>query len=99
MVIKEDQFFDKKSSGIGVAATEPNNQFANELHRQIIRKFKKRKVYSLFRDTIWGVDLANIESLRKCNKGIKYLLRAINLFSKYAWVVPLKGKRGISIVN
>ena len=40
-----------------------------------------------------------MQSLSKYNKGIKYLLCAINLFSKYAWVVPLKDKRGISIVN
>ena len=37
--------------------------------------------------------------MRKYNKEIKYLLCAINLFRKYAWVVPLKDKRGISIVN
>ena len=104
MVIKEDQlqwftsFFDKKSSRSGVDA-EPSYQFENELHRQIIRKFKRRKVYSSFRDNIWGVDLADMQSLSKYNKGIKYLLCAIDLFSKYAWVVPLKDKRGISIVN
>ena len=92
------KFLDKKSSGSGVA-TEPNYQLANELHRQIIRKFKRRKVYSSFRDNIWGVDLADMQSLSKYNKGIKYLLCAIDLFSKYAWVVPLKDKRGISIVN
>ena len=69
------KFFDKKSSGSGVA-TEPNYQLANELHRQIIRKFKRRKVYSSFRDNIWGVDLADMQSLRKYNKGIKYLLCA-----------------------
>ena len=92
------KFFDKKSSGSGVDA-EPNYQLANELHRQIIGKFKRQKVYSLFRDNIWGVDLADMQSLSKYNKGIKYLLCAIDLFSKYAWVVPLKDKRGISIVN
>ena len=48
-------FFDKKSNGSGVA-TEPNDQLANELHRQIIGKFKGRKVYSSFRDNIWGAD-------------------------------------------
>ena len=93
------KFFDKKSSGSGVAAIEPNCQLANELQKQIIRKFKWRKVYSSFRDNIWGVDLADMQSLSKYNKGIKYLLCAIDLFSKYAWVVPLKDKRGISIVN
>ena len=92
------KIFNKKSSGSGVDA-EPNYQLANELHRQNIRKFKRRKVYSLFRDNIWGADLADMESLNEYNKGIKYLLCAINLFSKYAWVVSLKDKRGISIVN
>ena len=53
------KFFDEKSSGSGVT-TEPNYQLANGLHRQIIRKFKRRKVYSSFRDNIWGVDLADM---------------------------------------
>ena len=92
------KFFDKKSSGSGIA-NEPNYQLANELHKPIIRKFKKRKVYSSFRDNIWGVDLADMQSLSKYNKGIKYLLCAIDLFSKYTWVVPLKDKRVITIVN
>ena len=92
------KFFDKKSSGSGIV-NEPNYQLANELHKPIIRKFKKRKVYSSFRDNIWGVDLADMQSLSKYNKGIKYLLCAIDLFSKYAWVVPLKDKRGTTIVN
>ena len=92
------KFFDKKSNGSAIA-NEPNYQLANELHKPIIRKFKKRKVYSSFRDNIWGVDLADMQSLSKCNKGNKYLLRTIDLFSKYAWVVPLKDKKGTSIVN
>ena len=45
--------FDKKSSGRGVAAIEPNYQLENELHKKIIGKFKRRKVYSSFRDNIW----------------------------------------------
>ena len=43
--------------------------------------------------------MADLQSLSKYIKGIKYLLCAIDLFSKYAWVVPLKDKRGITIVN
>ena len=100
------RFLDKKPSGNGVdtslankSATEPNYQLANELHRQIIKKFKKPKVYSSFRYNIWGVDLADIQSLNKYNKGIKYLLCAIDLFRKYTCIVPLKDKRGITIAD
>ena len=57
------------------------------------------KVYSLFRDNIQGLDLADMQLLSEYSKGIKYLLCAIDLFSNYAWVVPLKDKRGITIVN
>ena len=92
------KFFDKKSTGSGVNST-PNYQLQNELHKQMIRKFTRRKVYSSFQDNIWRVDLSDMQSLSKYNKGIKYLLCAIDLFSKYAWVVLLKDKRGISIVN
>ena len=80
-------------------ASRPNYQLTDELHKSIIRKFKKRKVYSLFRGNIWGIDLADMQSLSKYNKGIKYLLCAIDLFSKYARVVPLKDKQGVSIAN
>ena len=59
------KIFDKKSSKSGIAATEPNYQLADELHRQIIRKFKKVKVYSSFRDNMWGVDLIDMQSLSK----------------------------------
>ena len=72
---------------------------ADELHKPVIKKINKRKVYSQFKDNIWGVDLADMQSLSKKNKSIKYLLCAIDLFSKYAFVVPLKDKKGISIVN
>ena len=57
------------------------------------------KVYSLFRDKIQGLDLADMQLLSEYSKGIKYLLCAIDLFSNYAWVVPLNNKRGITMVN
>ena len=91
-------FFDKTSSGSGIT-NEFNYQLANELHKPVIKTFKKRKVYSSFKDIIWGVDLADMQSLSKFSKGLKYLLCAIDLFSKYAWVIPIKNKKGTSIVN
>ena len=92
------KFFDKKSSGSGIV-NEANYQLANELHETIILKFKKWKVYSSFSGNILGVDLADIQWLSKYNKGNKYLLCAIDLFSKKAWPIPLKDKKGTSIVN
>ena len=49
------KFFNKKSSGSGITTIKPNYQLANELHKLLITKFKKRKVYSSFRDNIWGL--------------------------------------------
>ena len=94
------RFFDKKSKGSSIKNDiKENQQLANELHKPIIRKFKKRKVYSSFKDNIWGVDLADMQLISKYNKGIRYLLCAINLFSKHAFVVPLKDKKGTTVVN
>ena len=58
-----------------------------------------KKVYSSFKDNIWGFDLADMQLISKYNKGIMYLLCATDLFSKYAWVVSLKDKQGATIVN
>ena len=91
-------FFDKKSSGSGIVNKE-NIQLANELHKPVIRKFRKTKVYSSFRDNIWGVDLADTQLLTTFNKGFRFSLCAIDIFSKYALVIPLKDKKGITIVN
>ena len=107
------KFFDKKATaepsalehkGSGFKklknTTKPSSsKLADELHKPIIRNFNKRKVYSQFKDNIWGVDLVDMQSLSRKNKGIKYLLCAIDLFSKYKFVIPLKDKKGISIVN
>ena len=56
-------------------------------------------MYSSFKENIWGVDLSDMQLISKYNKGIRYLLCAIDFFSKYAWVVPLKDKKRVSIVN
>ena len=94
------KFFDKNSMGSGFKKLKNSSStLADELHKPIIKKFDKRKVYLQFKDNIWGVDLADMQSLSRKNKGIKYLLCAIDLFSKYAFVIPLKDKKGISIVN
>ena len=83
----------------GKGTKEVNKIFAEEMHKPVIRKFNKRKVYSQFKDNIWGVGLADTRLLSKKNKGIKYILCAMDLFGKYAFVVPLKDKKGITITN
>ena len=89
------KFFDKKSKGSGVANNEikQNLQLAKELHKPIIRKFKKRKVYSGLKDNIWGADLADMQLISKFKKGFRFLLCVIDIFSKYARVLHLKDKK------
>ena len=88
-----------KGSGVNTKLAPQNQQLAEELHKPIIRKFKKRKIHAAFKDNIWGADLADIQLLSRYNKGIRFLLCIIDIFSKYTWVVPLKDKKGISIVT
>ena len=83
------KFFDKKSMRSCVKKLKDSSLIlADELHKPVIKQFEKRKVYSQFKDNVWGVDLADMQSLSRKNKGIKYLLCAIDLYSKYAFVIP-----------
>ena len=58
-------------------------------------------MYSSFKDNIWGADLADMQSISKFNKGFRFvfIIFIIDIFSKYAWVVPLKDKKSVTIVN
>ena len=75
--------FFNKNTGAGVSI---NEQLAEELHKQAIKKFKRRKVYARFKDDIWAADSAEMESLSSNNKNVKCLLCVIDIFTKYAWV-------------
>ena len=98
---KSPSLMDKstKGSGVNTKPAPQNQQLAEELHKPIIRKFKKRKVHSTFKDNIWGADLVDMQLISRYNKGIRFLLCVTDIFRKYAWVVPLKDKRGVSIVT
>ena len=94
------KFFDKKSKGSGVnIPLEFNEQLAEELHKAIIRNLKKRTVYSRSKDYIWGADLADMQLISKFNNGFRFLSCAIDIFNKYDRVVPLKDKKGLSMIN
>ena len=96
------KFFDKNSKGHGVANKEIKQnrrsldlatlQLDEELHKPIIRNFQKRTVYSGFKENTWGSDLPDMQLLSKFNLGFRFLLCIIDIFSKYAWVAPLKNK-------
>ena len=94
------KFFDKKPKGTGVnIPLDFNEQLPKELHKPIIRKLKKRTVYSGLKENIWGADLADMQLISKFNKRFRFLLCVIDIFSKYARVVPLKDKKGVSVVD
>ena len=96
------KFFDKITKGLGLNFVKnplDNEILAKELHKPIIKNFKRRKVYFSFKDNIWGVDLADMQLISKYNKGVRYLLCVIDLFSRFVWVIGLKNKKGNSIVE
>ena len=76
-----------------------SNELANELHKPIRRKFPKRKVFAKNVDDIWAADLVEMGKLSKFNKGYKYLLTVIDVFSKYGWIIALKNKTGDSVAS
>ena len=83
------KFFDRKSKESGAKhvntkLTPQNQQLAEELHKPIIKKFEKRKVHAGFKDNIWDADLADMQLLSRYNKGIRFLLCVLDIFSKYA---------------
>ena len=77
----------------------PNQELAEDLHKAIIRIFEKRKIYSSFKDHTQGSDLADVQLINKYNKGSCFLLSNIWQYSKSAWVVLLKGKKGVTSIN
>ena len=72
---------------------------AEELHKPVKRKFRKRRVLVSGIDKIWAADLADMGALSKENEGVNFLLLVIDTFSKYGWIVPLKNKKAQTIVK
>ena len=97
------KFFDKMSASLTDKSTEVGS-VNNEINKmncqpknylnQLLKNNLKR-----FKDNIWGADLADIQLISKFNKGTRFLSCVIDIFIKYAWVVPLNDRKGITIVN
>ena len=76
-----------------------NQELAEELHKLFTRKFEKYKVYSSFKDNIWGADLVDMQLISKFNKGFRFLLCFVYICSKCTWVFPLKNKNVVTITK
>ena len=69
------------------------------LHRQVRRKFPRNKVVVGGIDEQWDADLMDMVSLSSHNGGVRYVLVAIDIFSRYTWLRPLKSKHGKEVVD
>ncbi len=85
----------RKHLGLGVMSEE----LADELHKPVRKHFKKRRVISKHVDDIWAADLVDMQYYSRTNKGFKYILMIIDIFSKYGWAIPLKNKKGAECVR
>ena len=87
----------KRKLGLGV---ENNNKIlSEELHKPKRKNYPRRKIIVNHIDEIFAADLVEMQKFAKLNKGYRYLLTCIDIFSKFSWVIPLKDKRGITIKN
>ena len=89
----------KRKWGLGIGNVEWSNGLADELHKPIRKKFPKRHVFASAVDAIWAADLVEMQSFARENKGYKYILMIIDVFSKYGWAIPLKSKTGLEVAN
>jgi hypothetical protein len=74
-------------------------EIANELHKPIRKTKEYRRVVSLFKNNIWSMDLVDMQQLEKDNNNFKYILTCIDLYTRYAWAIPVKNKTGKEIEN
>ena len=74
-------------------------QLADELHKLIKRNFTRRRVIVNHIDEIWASDLVEMQQFSRWNKGYKYLLTVIDVFSKYGWIIPMKDKKGETVTE
>ena len=82
-----------------VSGKNVNEVLAQELHKPVIRNFKRKKGYSRFTKNIWAVDSAEMGSLPSINNGVKYSLCMIDVFTKYAWVKSLTDKKSKTFLD
>src|SRR5437867_10438657 len=88
-----------KASNRKNAAEWLMGQEAYTLHKPVRRKFMRRKTICVGVDHLWQIDLADLTSLSASNDGYKFLLTYIDCFSRYAWVVPIKNEKSVTVTE
>ena len=78
---------------------QQQQQLAKEVFSPQITKFRRQRIIPLYKDETWSADLIDKSSLSKYNNNYKFILTVIDIFTKYAWAIPLKNKSGLSITN
>ena len=76
-----------------------NEELAEELHKPVRHKFTRRNVLINGIDDVWSCDLVEMQEWSKENEGYRYMLNVIDVFSKYAWSIPLKDKRAKTVLD
>ena len=76
-----------------------SSQLTDELHKPVRRRVQKRHVFAKQIDDIWAADLVDMLSFVRPNKGYKFLLTVIDVYSKYGWIVSLKNKTGKEVAS
>ena len=92
-------FKQQRKCYIGQGVPVISEEIANELHKPVRKHFKKRRVISKHFDDIWAADLVDMQYYSRSNKGFKYILMIIDVFSKYGWAIPLKTKTGLEVTK
>ena len=86
----------KRKLGLGLKWSD---ELAEELHKPIRKKFRKRVVLAKGVDKIWAADLVDMQAYSRENQGYKYILMVIDVFSKYGWAIPLKAKTASEVTE
>jgi hypothetical protein len=73
-------------------------QYTYTLHKPMRRKFKRHRTKVTDIDEQWQLDLADVSKLKKDNDRYAFLLCAIEVLSKYAWVIPIQQKTGKEMI-
>ena len=81
------------------AACEKHYWLKHKLHKPLRRRFEKQHVFAKQIDDIWAADLVDMSSFSRCNRGCKFLLTVIDVYSKYGWIVLLKNKTGKEVAG